>query len=229
MFSTFSRLSYQPTEQNELVIIKEDPVSGLSEFPAPGDIKRHLLPVLIDPELEQVEQHSIVLASASAEESVHEPDRKEFWMPDKYCKVCYGCEDVFTMYRRRHHCRMCGQIFCNTCSNFYIDGALINLHGPVRSCRLCFDQLFEPHHDTKQPRKKSESIDVESNPRGSLYDISAVAICKPGSIHELPREKLFHTNNLQKRSVSHSNTLHFGHKSISFVDTLHPGLRGTWK
>ncbi|KAJ1398777.1 hypothetical protein B484DRAFT_300550, partial [Ochromonadaceae sp. CCMP2298] len=65
----------------------------------------------------------------------------QFWMPDRFCKVCYGCEEAFTMYRRRHHCRMCGQIFCNSCSSFYIEGKLFSTPGLVRACRLCYEQL----------------------------------------------------------------------------------------
>lgn len=30
--------------------------------------------------------------------------------------VCYGCRSAFSMLNRRHHCRSCGQIFCQKCS-----------------------------------------------------------------------------------------------------------------
>merc|ERR1712238_536464 len=26
----------------------------------------------------------------------------------------------FTVFRRRHHCRICGQVFCNTCSGYFV-------------------------------------------------------------------------------------------------------------
>jgi 1-phosphatidylinositol-3-phosphate 5-kinase len=64
-------------------------------------------------------------------------------MPDKKCRVCYECDQPFTVIKRRHHCRMCGQIFCNTCSSFYIDGMLFDTLGVVRGCRLCYNQLLE--------------------------------------------------------------------------------------
>ncbi|OAD76467.1 hypothetical protein PHYBLDRAFT_60000 [Phycomyces blakesleeanus NRRL 1555(-)] len=34
---------------------------------------------------------------------------KEFWMPDEQCKECYKCRKPFTLLRRRHHCRTCGE------------------------------------------------------------------------------------------------------------------------
>ncbi|KAK3088070.1 hypothetical protein FSP39_014286 [Pinctada imbricata] len=40
-------------------------------------------------------------------------DFKQYWMPDSSCKECYDCGDKFTTFRRRHHCRICGQIFCS--------------------------------------------------------------------------------------------------------------------
>lgn len=110
-----------------------------SEFPAPGDVKKHLLPVLIDPE----ELASLEQDKGQAEEKSNGKQSKQFWMPDRYCKVCYGCEEPFTMYRRRHHCRMCGQIFCNTCSSYAIDGSIFNSPGLVRACRDCFEQAGE--------------------------------------------------------------------------------------
>ncbi|KAE9311441.1 hypothetical protein PF001_g9723 [Phytophthora fragariae] len=40
---------------------------------------------------------------------------KHFWMSDRSSKACYECEQLFTFFRRRHHCRSCGQIFCANC------------------------------------------------------------------------------------------------------------------
>jgi len=65
---------------------------------------------------------------------------KKHWMPDQTCKVCYDCEAPFTLFRRRHHCRICGQVFCNGCSAQNIDGSLYNIQGSVRVCNYCFDQ-----------------------------------------------------------------------------------------
>jgi len=47
-------------------------------------------------------------------------DERQHWMPDRLCKQCYACDAQFTVFRRRHHCRLCGQVFCSSCSYFFI-------------------------------------------------------------------------------------------------------------
>ncbi|RUS21309.1 hypothetical protein BC937DRAFT_93091 [Endogone sp. FLAS-F59071] len=33
---------------------------------------------------------------------------RDYWMPDEASKECYECKAPFTMFRRKHHCRICG-------------------------------------------------------------------------------------------------------------------------
>jgi len=42
------------------------------------------------------------------------------WTDDNTVNSCHNCKDNFTFLNRRHHCRLCGKIFCHTCSNYYI-------------------------------------------------------------------------------------------------------------
>ena len=47
---------------------------------------------------------------------------KQFeWAEDDHVEVCTKCACTFNIRRRRHHCRSCGEIFCNSCSQFRID------------------------------------------------------------------------------------------------------------
>ena len=46
---------------------------------------------------------------------------RRHWMPDRLCRHCYSCESQFTVFRRRHHCRLCGQVFCAACSAHFIN------------------------------------------------------------------------------------------------------------
>jgi len=52
---------------------------------------------------------------------------------------CPHCDALFTVSKRRHHCRLCGDVFCDTCSSHR---ATLPLEGPefekpVRICDFC--------------------------------------------------------------------------------------------
>lgn len=38
------------------------------------------------------------------------------WIPDSSVNKCFQCSAAFGILRRRHHCRICGKIFCATCA-----------------------------------------------------------------------------------------------------------------
>ncbi|KAG7390357.1 hypothetical protein PHYPSEUDO_008185 [Phytophthora pseudosyringae] len=77
----------------------------------------------------------------------------QYWMPDHLCKVCYDCSAAFSLFRRRHHCRLCGQIFCYECSNHFVDGALHGFPGVIRVCKFCFQFAGKK----KKVKEKDES------------------------------------------------------------------------
>lgn len=37
------------------------------------------------------------------------------WLPDNSTEICTSCASPFTFLNRRHHCRLCGRIFCKFC------------------------------------------------------------------------------------------------------------------
>ena len=60
------------------------------------------------------------------------------WIPDEAVTSCMGCRDSFTILRRRHHCRNCGQVFCGRCSSQSTPLPQFRLDRPVRVCNRCF-------------------------------------------------------------------------------------------
>ena len=59
------------------------------------------------------------------------------WIPDNEAPACMLCETEFTFFTRKHHCRHCGAVVCNTCSgNRTVVGQFTI---PVRLCDECFD------------------------------------------------------------------------------------------
>ncbi|XP_011063344.1 PREDICTED: RUN and FYVE domain-containing protein 2 isoform X3 [Acromyrmex echinatior] len=58
------------------------------------------------------------------------------WANDRMVTQCKGCSREFNMTRRKHHCRNCGNIFCNACSDNTT--VLPNSARPVRVCDECY-------------------------------------------------------------------------------------------
>lgn len=69
------------------------------------------------------------------------------WVPDNRADKCCNCQEAFGMWRRKHHCRLCGQVVCWTCSQrsflipSYHDG---EPDRPARACDRCYDSVFPP-------------------------------------------------------------------------------------
>ena len=68
------------------------------------------------------------------------------WIPDKRAKRCFGCGVTFTTFRRKHHCRSCGRIFCSACSAYreIIPSYFSNFGKtpePQRTCAPCTQML----------------------------------------------------------------------------------------
>ncbi|CAA2982474.1 1-phosphatidylinositol-3-phosphate 5-kinase FAB1B-like isoform X2 [Olea europaea var. sylvestris] len=71
---------------------------------------------------------------------------RDFWMPDQSCRVCYECDSQFTLFNRRHHCRLCGRVFCARCTSNWIPTSPSDSKTPredcdkIRVCNFCFKQ-----------------------------------------------------------------------------------------
>ena len=69
------------------------------------------------------------------------------WVPDELVSMCTLCFCQFTIIRRRHHCRNCGQIYCNNCSNNFMPLVQYGYVKPVRVCSPCHRQLNDQSSD----------------------------------------------------------------------------------
>ncbi len=89
--------------------------------------------------------------------NVAEVQPKEILIPDRFCKICYRCEEAFIVYR------MYGQIFCNACLSFYLEGSLFHTTDQVRGYKLCYVQLtLQKNQDAKLIKNKITLNALES-------------------------------------------------------------------
>mmetsp|Transcript_18866 Transcript_18866/g.55956 ORF Transcript_18866/g.55956 Transcript_18866/m.55956 type:complete len:1838 (+) Transcript_18866:503-6016(+) len=70
------------------------------------------------------------------------------WQTDDDAAECGGCNVEFSMFNRRHHCRICGQIYCSTCLKHKVMTTAKSK--PVKSCQECFSYMgLVQVHETK--------------------------------------------------------------------------------
>lgn len=70
------------------------------------------------------------------------------WIKDSAQTTCSGCNENFNTFKRRHHCRTCGKLFCHTCCSMSIPVQFNNFQKNVRVCNECYSPLkiqFERH------------------------------------------------------------------------------------
>ncbi|EKM61454.1 uncharacterized protein PHACADRAFT_190619 [Phanerochaete carnosa HHB-10118-sp] len=82
---------------------------------------------------------------------------RDYWMDDELCKECYDCKSVFTAWRRKHHCRICGQVYCSRCASHIIKGHRFGQDGAIRVCNLCLDKLQTVGEDEDDSRSISST------------------------------------------------------------------------
>lgn len=61
------------------------------------------------------------------------------WKDDTDVVSCTACQAGFSLTNRKHHCRNCGNIFCNDCSNKQAN--MTGYKKPQRVCEGCFNEL----------------------------------------------------------------------------------------
>ncbi|KAM6978069.1 RUN and FYVE domain-containing protein 1 [Aplochiton taeniatus] len=63
------------------------------------------------------------------------------WLKDDEATQCKQCQKEFSIARRKHHCRNCGDIYCSSCSSNEL--ALPSYPRPVRVCDICHSLLLQ--------------------------------------------------------------------------------------
>ncbi|KAL8171587.1 hypothetical protein V2J09_023391 [Rumex salicifolius] len=104
---------------------------------------------------------------------------RDFWMPDNSCSVCYECDSKFNLINRRHHCRLCGRIFCAKCTENSIPAPPNEFKDAreeaekIRVCNYCFKQWEQGIATTSDNVENDTAYDPSSSPSGGSFGSSA--------------------------------------------------------
>lgn len=63
---------------------------------------------------------------------------KTMWIPDEKAQTCYNCRKEFSaFFLRKHHCRICGNVFCKECSSKTVEGKYWGSKKEIKVCDYC--------------------------------------------------------------------------------------------
>lgn len=82
-------------------------------------------------------------------EGIGEGIRPPNWIPDDQVECCMGrnCGAKFTFWKRRHHCRLCGNVFCGDCTEKRaMMPDVFGTKDPQRVCEPCYAKV-EPFQE----------------------------------------------------------------------------------
>ncbi|GAA6051438.1 hypothetical protein JCM3770_000520 [Rhodotorula araucariae] len=120
-----------------------------SDFPTPSSAFSALSSLLIS--LPSASD----LATGETAYPVVEAYQAPVWVPDVRAPRCQRCKKGFGVWRRKHHCRLCGGVVCWECSTrqFIIPSLLLSSSASssspgsdrlARACDTCFASVFAP-------------------------------------------------------------------------------------
>ncbi|KAB5568112.1 hypothetical protein DKX38_001905 [Salix brachista] len=81
-------------------------------------------------------------------------EEKDHWVPDEAVSKCTSCGTDFGAFVRRHHCRNCGDIFCDKCTHGRIALTADENAQPVRVCDRCMAEVTQRLSNSKEAASK---------------------------------------------------------------------------
>ncbi|CAN0405739.1 unnamed protein product [Ectocarpus sp. 8 AP-2014] len=140
------------------------------------------------------------------------------WLPDEDTASCSGCGRDFDWARRRHHCRLCGGIFCYACSQFR---ALLprsfGSRDPQRLCQPC-NARVAPLQEMLAAESVSNAVKENDVERGTVasylnrpivFTLGAEVRKAAYTIHNLSKEGMIQDQSIPQELLSRAKGLAF--------------------
>ena len=125
---------------------------------------------------------------------------EKIWMDDDLRSACCRCNTSFSLFLRKHHCRVCGKIFCYYCCGIFlhleeeeickipdklVTEVDINCHEAQRCCLDCYYDLHAERHVAKQSSliDGNCTIAVDELKEGQNAEMYRVAVPKDFQHH----------------------------------------------
>lgn len=134
------------------------------------------------------------------------------WVPDSSSQQCMQCDQKFTIFKRRHHCRACGLLLCSNCCSFehYLHYSQSEGRVCERCCEILKSQSLNQQQQSTQPTPANPSsycstIPVQQQINANQNQQPPTVMVPTGVLKRTPR------NSTTER------------KSVIFSDGIRPG------
>ncbi|XP_064949665.1 protein FREE1-like [Musa acuminata AAA Group] len=85
-------------------------------------------------------------------------EEKDHWVPDEAVSKCTSCGSDFGAFNRRHHCRNCGDIFCDKCTKGRIALTTEENAQQVQVCDRCMAEVSQRLSNAKEAVSKPAGL-----------------------------------------------------------------------
>lgn len=104
------------------------------------------------------------------------------WVHDTERSHCNVCVQQFMPFRRRHHCRTCGEVVCGNCSSQRkIHLTEVNVECATRVCSFCMIRATDAAIHATNECLARESIAVCNRRASLLASTNAYVVARPGA------------------------------------------------
>lgn len=101
--------------------------------------------------------------------------------------TCERCRELFTLTKRKHHCRNCGKTYCNPCSSRTLALPHFGINQEVRVCEICYNKLsgestsnfsspLSPAMGDRYPSSARKGIDASKREEEELQKAIALSL-----------------------------------------------------
>ena len=135
------------------------------------------------------------IQDSTLDDTDDQPVVAKTWVDDKSVVGCRRCSRLFSITRRRHHCRRCGHIFCEKCAG---DSRIVPTVSAWKPCRVCVEC----------------AVLIDEGVADVLGEAAAAGATEVKPI-------VSHTDSILPSSSSSNNNINRTKSQISSTDTLH--------
>lgn len=140
-----------------------------------------------------VEDPEQQLSATLGDEQEQDINMAPVWCDKKSVTCCAKCTTAFNLFKKKHHCRACGKVYCDTCTKNKIILKHIDTAAMQRVCDICLDLI---KMNTVSSKKR---LDRLMRSRSSKFQLVSKGVLKPEGKNESAGLPLARSRNKPQR------------------------------